>query len=187
MKNAAHLKTQSGVTHDLHLSVTGPDENSAPGVTCQQRSVTPAEENVTPWRVTVNCRIWPYRCILQKYVVQCEQGWDGRLRVGGGRVGGGPYLDTAKAVMAGLFLRRRWAPFWLLLSSLHNTRCLSQPLAWAELLSAGTLWKRISQPKPCPIPVLNRRAGVRNPDPLVPTKIIEICTNAVFIYGRWGS
>lgn len=46
MKNAAHLKTQSGVTHDP--SVTGPDENSAPGVSGQQRSVTPAEENVTP-------------------------------------------------------------------------------------------------------------------------------------------
>lgn len=53
--------------------------------------------------------------------------------------GGGPYLDTAKAVMAGLFLRRRWAPFWLLLSSLHNARRLSQPLTWSELLPADTL------------------------------------------------
>lgn len=52
---------------------------------------------------------------------------------------GGPYLDTAKAVMAGLFLRRRWAPFWLLLSSLHSARRLSQPLTWSELLSADTL------------------------------------------------
>lgn len=42
----------------LQLSLTGPDENSAPGVTCQQRCVTPAQNGRMWVNEGFNLKVW---------------------------------------------------------------------------------------------------------------------------------